>query len=173
MKRLLLLSCWLLVAGASAQTELLVGPVEIVGYGIFDPRYSGSVSSSTDERIGVEGVDGGRFTHFTTTVEAQPERVFGIQYVINSEPRGAMFEVIQVIEIPGDGIRTPRGRVYKRMRDKVDVEIGKKVFFGYGFDEPWEIVPGQWKIQLWHKTYKLAEQRFNVVLPAGEAAEEP
>lgn len=165
MNRLLLLLSLLVPAATALATEILVGPVEIVGYGVFNPRYTGSTSNYTSERIAVDGVEGGRFTEFTTTIEAQPERVFGIEYMINSEPRGARFEVTQVIEIPDEGIKTPGGRVYKQMRDRVDVEIGKKVFFGYGFDFPWEMVPGEWAIQIWHRDFKLAEQRFTVVLP--------
>lgn len=174
MRRLPILSLLLLLTPwpAEAQTELLVGPVEIVGYGIFSPRYTGDQEAATSEHIGVDGVGGGSFLAFTTTVDANKDRVFGIQYVINSQPKGALFNVTQVVEIPDEGIKTPGGRVYKTMRDKARVPIGQKVFFGYGFDFPWEKVPGEWTIQIWHEQYKLAERKFNVIVPDEDVAEE-
>lgn len=44
--------------------------------------------------------------------------------------------------------------------------IGREAgYVDYGFDDPWELVPGTWTIELWHGDRKLATQSFTVVRP--------
>ena len=39
---------------------------------------------------------------------------------------------------------------------------------GYGLDQPWEMIPGKWRFEIWSGDRLLAEQSFTVV-PAEEA----
>jgi hypothetical protein len=45
----------------------------------------------------------------------------------------------------------------------IDVKIGDINDTGYIFDDPWELVPGLWKFQLWFGDRMLAEKEFTVV----------
>ena len=38
-------------------------------------------------------------------------------------------------------------------------------FSGYTLEEPWELLPGTWVIDLWYEDRKLGEQEFSVVPP--------
>ena len=33
---------------------------------------------------------------------------------------------------------------------------------GYGFDEPWEVVPGTWTLEIWQGDRKLLEKSFEI-----------
>ena len=42
------------------------------------------------------------------------------------------------------------------------MKIGALCLVGYGFDNAWEIVPGQWTQQIWYQDKMLAERKFSV-----------
>ncbi len=102
----------------------------------------------------------------TTTVPARIGLEFGIQYRIVGEPKGALVPIRIVNVYPKQGLRNPKtGKTVRRaeiMRKKI---IGDVIYTGYGFENAWEIVPGVWKFELWHKNRKLAEQSFTVSNP--------
>jgi hypothetical protein len=41
--------------------------------------------------------------------------------------------------------------------------IGKVLYFGYGFENDWELVPGTWTFEIWFQGRKLAVEQFTVV----------
>ena len=43
------------------------------------------------------------------------------------------------------------------------VSAGGIVLASYGFDDPWELVPGPWTLEIWDDDKKLFSQIFNVV----------
>jgi len=47
----------------------------------------------------------------------------------------------------------------------ITAHLGRPFFAGWRFDDPWEVEPGRWKIELWLGTSKLAAQEFTVVKP--------
>ena len=56
-----------------------------------------------------------------------------------------------------------------------DFEVKRKVssnhvivYTGYGFDEAYEMVEGDWVFQIWHQDKKLIEQRFTTYWPGEE-----
>lgn len=154
---------------ASAETVVRVRAVEIVGYGMFTARETTRLHASTARALAVDGVKGVTFTKYTTEIPAVLGTTFGIQYVINTTPKGGGFKVTCVILFPEPGLVNPRGRTYKKSTEKITTLIGKKSLYGYGFDEPWELVPGEWVFQIWHKDIRLAQKKFNVFLPELEA----
>lgn len=150
---------------ASAETAMRVRAVEIVGYGIFTARETTRVQASTARALAADGVKGVTFTKYTTEIPAVLGTTFGIQYLINGTPKGAGFKVISVILFPEPGLVNPRGRTYRKSTEETTTLIGKKSLYGYGFDEPWELVPGEWIFQIWHNDVRLAQKKFNVFLP--------
>ena len=154
---------------AGADTSLRVSAVEIVGYGIFTARETRRDKPSTSTALAKDSVRGITFTKYTAEIPALLGTTFGIQYLINSSPRGSAFPVTCVIIFPEGGLVDPRGRVYRRSSEKLNVHIGRKTLYGYGFDRPWELVPGEWVFQIWHKDIRLAQKKFTVSLPEAEA----
>ncbi|MCB1693138.1 MAG: DUF3859 domain-containing protein, partial [Pseudomonadales bacterium] len=144
-----------------------------VAFGIFDSRPgSGTRLASSSRRPAADDVDDVRFTEFTSDIPAKLGTDFGIQYVINTMPKGAPLRVTNVIRFPGEGIKRPNGRVWKESREDREVKVGIRDFYGYGFDRPWEIVPGEWEFEVWCNGARIIRKTFNVLPPTEEAAAE-
>jgi hypothetical protein len=45
------------------------------------------------------------------------------------------------------------------------VNLGEKNFYGFGFDKPWEIIPGEWKFEIKHNDAVLAQKTLVVLDP--------
>lgn len=160
-----LLACVLAAAPLFAQAEdLLISAVEITGYGLFEgiserrTPYSGT-SVAADNVRNVE------FIKFTQEVPGELKTNFGLQYVVNTTPKGSQFPVTQVIRFPEGGLRQPGGRLYKKSEEDKKIQIGEPVLHGFGFDERWEIVPGEWVFEVWHRKAMLLRKTFTVTVP--------
>lgn len=149
-------------------SDLQVRAAEIVGYGIFDTSSSMPGRGFTASSIAQDNVKGIRFIDYTTDIPARLGVNFGIQYVINSSPRGRPISLTSVIKFPAGGLQRPRGRLYAESRDTHEVTIGSKALHGYGFDEEWELVPGTWIFELWYRDARLIKKTFNVYVPDAE-----
>jgi hypothetical protein len=158
----LLLSLSSVAYAQKAQVER----IDIVGKGIYqvavgklipEKQTPTGVAASVENAIKIED---------TTTVHARIGLEFGIQYVIVGLPKGAQVPIRIVNIYPKQGLRNPKTHKTIRhteiVRNKI---IGDVIYAGYGFENEWEIVPGVWKIELWHKNRKLAEQNFTVTMP--------
>jgi len=150
-----------LSAGVFA-TDLVVRAAEIVGFGIFDASTTVARHGYTASTMAKDDVRGIRFLEYTTDIPAKLGVNFGFQYVINSSPRGKPIRVTSVIKFPEGGVKRPGGRLYTESRDTHDVIIGKKALHGYGFDEEWEMVPGTWIFELWHRQARLIKKTFTI-----------
>lgn len=144
-------------------TDLQVRAAEITGYGIFEARNEGTQRGFRSNAPAADGVTSVRFTEFTNDIPARLGTNFGFQYVINSTPRGATMHVTNVIRFPGEGLQQPNGRTWKESREDAPIKIGQRQFYGYGFDEAWEVVPGEWVFEVWHKDARIIRKTFNVV----------
>ncbi len=142
--------------------EMVIRAAEVVGYGIFDTTKSVKRHGFSAGAIAKDDVTGIRFLEYTTQIPTILGTDFGFQYIINSSPRGKPIRVTSVIKFPEGGMRHPRGHIYKESRDSHEVIIGKKALHGYGFDEAWEMVPGQWVFELWHQKARLIKKTFVV-----------
>lgn len=165
MTKLFFSGAMLCLANLVQATDLQVSAAEIVGYGIFDTSSTASGRGFTSSSIAQDNVKGVRFIEYTTDIPAELGLNFGIQYVINSSPRGDLIKVTSVIKFPQGGLQRPRGRLYAESRDTHEVAIGRKTLHGYGFDEEWEMVPGTWIFELWYRDARLIKKTFNVYLP--------
>ena len=159
---LLLLS---LSSVAHAQ-KVKIDRIDIVGKGIYQVAV-GKLTPNKQTPTGVvTSVQNAKKIEDTTTVHARIGVEFGIQYVIVGVPKGAQVPIRIVNVYPKQGLRNPKTReTFRRaeiVRNKI---IGDVVYTGYAFENAWEIVPGVWKFELWHKNRKLAEQRFTVTRP--------
>ncbi len=164
------LACLLLMLPLSAtpQTDLQIRAAEIVGWGVFEAKNSSRNKGFRRNAPPADTVKGVRFLEFTNEIPPQLGTGFGFQYVINSSPRGGRIEVKNVIRFPGEGLKAPGGRVYKESSENRRITIGQRDFYGYAFDEPWEIVPGEWVFEVWHGEARLIRKTFTVLDSAEE-----
>jgi len=153
----------MLWAGGLTATDLQVRAAELVGYGIFDSKPVGTRARATSKAYSSDGVSRIHFTEFTSEIPGELGVNFGIQYIVNTTPKGRPMLVRQVIRFPEGGLQMPGGRHYTESVQKGQITIGKKAFYGFGFDEPWEIIPGDWYIEIWHGPAKVISKKFTVV----------
>jgi hypothetical protein len=163
-----IIACFLLLGLASAAhaQKAQIERIDIVGKGI----YQVAVGKKTPDKQAPTGVVTAVKTatkiEDTTTVPARIGLEFGIQYRIVGSPKGASVPIRIVNVYPKQGLRDPKTRKTVRraeiVRNKI---IGDVIYTGYAFENAWEIVPGVWKFELWHKNRKLAEQSFTVSKP--------
>jgi Domain of unknown function (DUF3859) len=132
--------------------------------------YTGD-SVSAPARSGQESPTGTVGTHAAWTfvsdsndVSGKPGTQFGVEFRIDGEPRGDGVTVYLLLIFPPQGIHNPNtGRtMYAAKVAYPNMKIGALCLVGYGFDNAWEIVPGQWTQQIWYQDKMLAERKFTV-----------
>jgi hypothetical protein len=88
---------------------------------------------------------------------------FGIRFRSFGGPVGGPAPLRSVWKIPEPGIRNPHnGNIYRQSVADFTTTIGGTHWRGYGFDEPWEVVPGTWTIEIWQGDRKLIEKSFTI-----------
>ena len=99
----------------------------------------------------------------TTTIPGRVGVEFGFQYVVVGEPAGTEVSLDMVNTYPAPGLVDPADpKPLLESRYSRKKKIGDTVYLGYGFENPWEIVPGTWTFEIWFEGKKLAEQSFTV-----------
>lgn len=147
----------------AGDTEIEISVAEITGYGIFETGQSARYSGFSKRMIAADAVTGVRFVEYTNEIPARLGVNFGFEYSINSTPRGAKIPVRSIIRFPEPGLQHPSGKHYAESIEEKHIKIGDSSLHGYGFDESWEIVPGQWVFEIWHRNARLIRKTFTVV----------
>jgi len=108
-----------------------------------------------------EGLDSFSLVKATTNVPARIGTRFGFRYTIHGTPSNAPIVLTMVGEHPP--LKNPKtGTTQTRDEYRLQSWIGQ-TYTSYALDEEWELIPGKWKFEVWHKGKKLCEQSFMVV----------
>ena len=138
--------------------------IEIVAYGI----YTADLQSSKRDSQGIKQSFSTNFRRAatTTTIPAQLGVRFGIEYQVAGAPSGKAISLKKIVVFPPAGLRSPAAsqQIY-RLETTTTANIGERTYTGYRLDDPWELVPGPWTIQLWDGDRKLVEKTFMVAAP--------
>ncbi len=156
----------LLIVSQMSHAEVVVRAAEITAFGVFTEYGKQFERGYNAAGPGTDSVEYVRFVDFSSTIPGELGTSFGIQYVIHSTPKGKPFKVKAVIIYPGEGLVTPAGDVYKTSSEKMTIKLGEKNFYGFGFDEAWEIIPGEWIFQIHHNDALLAQKKLTVLPPS-------
>ena len=107
---------------------------------------------------------GWRFVSDSTDVNGKVGTQFGIEFRIDGTPADAAVTVHLELTFPPDGIRNPNTgeRLHSATIAFPNMKIGALCLVGYGFGNAWEIVPGEWKMQIVYHDRTLAERTFTV-----------
>jgi len=146
---------------ASAQSTIRI---KITEYGIY-------TVDNTDSQRNSAGILNGTVTneHRTVTTTKVPAKLgvnFGFRYRIVGGPKERSVTLKKVVVYPPAGVQPPQSSTPLQRDERTLMRsIGETFYAGYGFDDPWELVPGTWIIQLWQADHKLAEKQFAVVAP--------
>ena len=135
-----------LSAGLARAQNGNVQGAEILGYGLYtvDPAAPGSP----------------QLTATTHTVPLRPGVMFGFQYRVAGAPTGGLVTIKEVVLFPPAGLRLPGKPPIPLESDEATVKIGDTLPLTWKFDNPWELVPGLWTLQVWSGDRKLVEQSF-------------
>ena len=147
--------------------DLEISVAEILGYGVFTTDHSVQRSGYSKSKPPAFDVRGVRFVTYTHEIEAGIGINFGFEYSINTTPKGQKLPIRSVIRFPEPGLQQPGGRLYKESVENRRIQIGVPVLHGYGIDETWEIVPGEWVFEVWHKDARLIRKTFMVTTDLG------
>lgn len=139
--------------------------VDVVDYGV----YTASVTRAERRPTGILRSTVTNIEHVETSriVPARLGVRFGFRYNVVGDPSGAEVSLKRVTIFPPGGLRPPgSARELTRSETTITVKLGEQVrYIGYSFDDPWELQPGQWTMELWYGDHKLASQDFTVVKP--------
>ena len=143
--------------------ETIINAAEVVGFGVFESSKLTRRKGFSEHSPAADSVENVQFVDITSEIPAILGLDFGLEYVINTRPRGRPIEVTTVIRFPEPGLIRPNGKVYHESRETYKTVVGEPALHGYGFDERWEMVTGEWVFEVWHKKARLVRKRFNVV----------
>ncbi len=107
------------------------------------------------------------FVSDSTEIDGKVGTNFGIEFRIDGTPADAGVTVHLTLTFPPPGIRNPNTgeKMLSTTIAFPNMKIGALCLVGYGFDNAWEIVPGEWKMQIVYHDRALAERIFTVSKP--------
>ena len=160
---------WILVwavclfsVGASFSAEIY--GASIVDYGIYakkdvETRKAGygTYAATTPERL----------IQHTDSIPAIIGTTFGYRYTINGAPKGGHVDLTVKIIIPQPGLTNPKtGKTFHELAISYkNLKIGSMHHELVTFEEEWDLIPGQWHIQVWHEGTRLIDKAFTVYVP--------
>lgn len=147
------------VTGASAAPQVTVRE-----WGRYETRRSGITHKAVRTASGaVNPVTGRRLVKRTTEIFGQLGRSFGIEIDLTGFPPGEVELTIRTLHPPLTNPKT--GKTTAVSEYDWPVAGRERVYFGFTFDDRWEIAEGAWTIQIFYRGRKLAEKKFRVVVP--------
>ena len=160
---------FLLIPLNAAAEDTFISAAETLAFGLFTS--SGTRIDATQHALPVDRVEKYRFKEFTNRVPMVIGTEFGIEYRINTKPAGRPIDITTIIYFPEPGLARPKGRTDNKSTQTKRVSIGEPQLHGYGFDEAWELVPGEWVFEVWHKKARLIRKTLTVYDTNEEMAE--
>jgi Domain of unknown function (DUF3859) len=160
------------ITGAAAQTPTVIEPAATVT-GVTVTR-AGSYTAQATNKPAEAGQESPTRTvgtlanwHFISDapeVDGKVGTQFGIEFRIDGTPADQPVTIHLGLKFPPQGIRNPNtGNVLHDTRIAFPaMKVGALSLVGYGFDNAWEIVPGEWTLQIVYQDRVLAERTFTV-----------
>lgn len=107
-------------------------------------------------------------TKETGRIEARIGTSFGYQFQIEGLRPGSEITLTKSVSYPP--MTRPDGTVASSHRRPLEPTVVRSdgtvsATQGYSFDEPYELLPGPWTIEIWLGDQLLTSKTFNVVLP--------
>ena len=159
----LAIACWLFILAAPARgQEPRIDAFEIVSVGTYEVD---SVSTERDsDGVLQHAVTNVRQIAGTTTIPLRLGVTLGIQYRIVGAPDGALVPLRRVYRFPPPGARPPGSPAPLALSSAPDrVTVNATFAATYTLEEPWELMPGRWVLEIWDGDRKLGEQAFTLV----------
>ena len=153
-------------AGGTAAQQGKLDRLEVIQSGLYTANVARRDSAPGTPTGKASLIDGPSFYSDSARVPAQLGIRFGFQYRLIGSPPGREARLRGVWRKPEPGITNPvNGNTYRESVRDFSASIGDTQIHGYGFDQPWEIVEGEWILEIWHNERLLASRTFVVKAP--------
>ena len=154
------------VAGVAEAQQPRIDRIDVLEFGLYEAKKEDSRADpgTTTGRTNI--VSSVVFYETTTRIPARRGMGFGIRYLVVGAPEGTTVPIRVVWRLPAPGLRNPKsGNTYRESTSNIDVAIGTPRLRGYSLDEDWEIVTGDWTIELWSGERRLLSRTFTLYKP--------
>ena len=159
------------VSISSASIAAEVYGIKIQEWGIYDIEKVKGLAPGTSVFV-----DDIKLLKLTYKIPARLGTSFGLKYSINGHPPGAKVYITHRWLFPYPGVKHPEtGKLTHYYDETVPTPIGRTMQGNYlivwsiaaiqKFTEASDLVPGEWKLQLWHGRKKLKEKTFTIYEP--------
>jgi hypothetical protein len=142
-----------------------VTSIDITEYGIYKAEVVKSEASPSG--VGAaQTLASATLIEQTEKIPATPGTRFGFRYTINGFPNGEKVDV--TFKVISPVIKRPKDNKEFSVQEFVfqNKTIGYNTYCDYGFGGgTWGMVPGEWRLQLFHNEKKLAEKIFYIYKP--------
>jgi len=162
-----LLAALLSLAAAGCFAQECVKPqVRLVDEGVYQSRGSLREHRADNTVTGVvREIDSKVLVQPGQVVDAKLGRSFGFRYFLDCEG-GKDLSVPMTVRVRHPPLRKPGTQKAETIstwdNDAWGNHSRPNIHSGYRFDEPWEMVPGRWTIQVVHRDRVLLERHFDV-----------
>lgn len=137
--------------------------IDIIEYGLYTGH---TMNKTTNESLPT----GGRnilskisLIKETDSIPAKIGNMFGFRYKIKGGLIGSEAKITKVLIYPPPGLVNPvTHKTFFKSSFSLKKKLGKTSYTGYTFEKEWELVPGEWTIQLLYGNRKLTEKKFNI-----------
>ena len=152
-----------LTFSALAQSGARIEKLEVVNEGFVSTEKRGSRAAPGS--VGGVQRDVGKVQFFPDSppVTAKTGVSFGVEFRPRGPRRDAIATLRTVWKVPAPGITDPKsGNTYRDFGTNFPVREGKVFFRGYTILESWEVVRGDWTLEIWQDDRKLLERTFAI-----------
>jgi hypothetical protein len=161
------------VSISSASIAAEVYGIEIQEWGIYDTKAIEEKGSAQGTPVLADDI---KLLKMTYKIPARLGTSFGLKYYVNGHPPGAQVNITQRWLFPYPGVKHPKtGKLTHYYDEAIRAPIGRTMQGHYllvwsivavqKFAQESDLVPGEWKLQLWHGRKKLKEKTFTVYKP--------
>lgn len=148
---------------AGDASEPLVTRVSILERGIYSAESTGLVAA-VGTLGAVQHVRKAKLVESTTHIPGRKLVRFGVRYVVHGVPRGAEMEIRLITRFPNSEptIAHNNQLPHSQGEYKIRTRLGSIGYREFLFDDPREIIPGEWAFEFWFGAKKIGEQKFCV-----------
>ena len=142
------LSVWFVLVAVSGLAHAGELVAEVVDYGIYQLSLKTVPSKGTvSGAVGITNRE--TLLERTDRIPANRGVSFGLHYRVTGA-EGGRVSIIHKIVFPGPGLTNPdSGTTRTEQSRRLEGPEGGAGYIGYTFDQDWERLPGEWRLEIW------------------------
>jgi hypothetical protein len=161
--RLLLAALLALAPFAAGAADVTVDRIDVVDAGIYAVETGAATPDPDAPGETIVAPVTATLVEATTAIPGRLGLEFGFRYIVVGTPAGAEVPLDFVITYPPPGLADPAdAEPLRESRFTRGKKIGETLYLGYAFENEWEIVPGEWTMEIWQGGEKRASRTFAV-----------